>query len=184
MHQRARGAFFLPLCVFSLFILNFSQSLFYIFSFSPPFPVLYYDKVAQRKLRRYRHKGQIIPPLAVIPFLRRVVHYGKNQAASPLRRSNSGRIRPGPAGDASLQLQPACRVSRDQHRLSSDFRRLCGFQRCARAQPPGLSHRARHFLPSASDHALCRTAQQSRSADLSFSVSELAVFAQVSISAP
>ena len=45
MHQRARGAFFLPLCVFSLFILNFSQSLFYIFSFSPPFPVLYYDKV-------------------------------------------------------------------------------------------------------------------------------------------
>ena len=97
MHQRARGAFFLILYVFSLFILNFSQSLFYIFSFSPPFPVLYYDKVAQRKLRRYRHKGQIIPPLAVIPFLRRVVHYGKNQAASPLRRSNSGRIRPGPA---------------------------------------------------------------------------------------
>ena len=45
MHQRARGAFFLPLCVFSSFILNFSRLLFYIFSFSPPFPVLYYDKV-------------------------------------------------------------------------------------------------------------------------------------------
>ena len=45
MHQRARGAFFLVLCVFSLFILNFSRLLFYIFSFSPPFSVLYYDKV-------------------------------------------------------------------------------------------------------------------------------------------
>ena len=45
MHQRARGAFFLVLCVFSLFILNFPQLLFYIFSFSLPFSVLYYDKV-------------------------------------------------------------------------------------------------------------------------------------------
>ena len=42
MHQ---VPFFCPYAFFSLFILNFSQSLFYIFSFSPPFPVLYYDKV-------------------------------------------------------------------------------------------------------------------------------------------
>ena len=48
MHQRARGVFFLILYVFSLFILNFPQLLFYIFSFSPPFSVLYYDKVILR----------------------------------------------------------------------------------------------------------------------------------------
>lgn len=52
------------------------------------------------------------------------------------------------------------------------------FQRCARAQPPGLSHRARHFLPSASDHALCRTARIVGLQICLSSVSELAVFAR------
>ncbi len=46
MHQRARGAFFLPFMRFFVIYIEFFAVIVFTFSlFSPPFPVLYYDKV-------------------------------------------------------------------------------------------------------------------------------------------